>query len=79
LSKKYDKVENMGGLTTLCHRCHISKHVNKNVLGKNRFNILKNQTNKIKKLKKNKVSLDNIGKIFGVSGVAIRQHLIKHG
>lgn len=34
LSRKYDRVENLDGLITLCHKCHMSKHVSKEKFAK---------------------------------------------
>lgn len=73
-SQKYDRISEMDGLITLCHKCHLSLHVNKDKL--RRKGKLLGKTKEIKKLLKQGKTYAAVGAHFGVSQAAISKHLI---
>lgn len=74
-SRGYDRVSDMQGLITLCHSCHLSKHVDKIKFRVYLNSPLKNQTERIQYLIKCGLSRDEIGRVYGVSSAAISKHL----
>lgn len=72
-SRKYDRKSDMGGLTTLCHACHIGKHVSKHKFTKH--GVLKHLGEHIDHLRDVEgLTYDAIGARLGVSGAAIGQN-----
>lgn len=77
-SRGYDRKEDMKGLITICHSCHMSLgHIYPRA--KKRWGVLNGETAFIVEMRQNGDSYDRIGRRFGVSAVSVRQHLIRVG
>ena len=75
-SRKYDKVSEMNGLITLCHKCHYNRHDRSEKL--NNFNHNRPRINikrdlEIIKLRKERYKLHEIGEKYGISRERVRQ------
>lgn len=68
-SRGYDSVNDMDGLITLCHKCHMSKHVDRKKFGKGP--ILAPHKDEIARLREQGVSYEVLGKKYRVSGTAV--------
>lgn len=76
-SRSYDKVSEMDGLITLCHKCHFNRH-DKSKKFENcgsEYKISDKKFNAIIVARKNGISLRKIGKTFGVTGETIRLNI----
>lgn len=73
-SRSYDRVADIDGLVTLCHKCHRLKHdktkYGKRILPKYRFARIRIRWARFRGL-----PYDKIGKRFGVSGQAVYFYL----
>lgn len=76
-SKAYDKVSDIKGLVTLCHKCHYNRPEHKcmNREWKGRVVDL-NKYEDIKKMRQQRYTLREIGEKYGVSRERIRQILL---
>lgn len=75
MSRKYDKVGTIGGLITLCHKCHFNRPEHNH---KGRPRIVDEKRYKdIVKMRANRFTLREIGEKYGVSRERIRQILLK--
>ena len=87
-SKGYDKKEDMGGMITLCHKCHYSlpehtihskgykDNIMKTIYGINGYKKYLERNNKIILMRQQRFKLREIGEKFGISHERVRQILI---
>lgn len=81
LSRKYDRISSIGGLITLCHRCHFNRpehSVKKKGWGNRLSKVSPKEYSNIRKLRDQRLTLKEIGGIYGVTRERIRQILLIH-
>jgi transposase-like protein len=75
-SRGYDKLEDMDGLVTLCHKCHFNRH---DWAGVKKSKIIPlNELKKTQQLRDSGLTLREVGEIIGISREGVRWRLIKY-
>ena len=67
-SRGYDRTEDMSGLTTLCHKCHLNLHIVRKKMGKKKLGRKKGL---IRGFLKQGIGYDKIAKKLGASYTAV--------
>lgn len=75
-SRKYDGIDEIDGLATLCHKCHMGNHVREKIRSQKK-KLTKEKIEAARILRATGMSYEKIADAIGSSGVNVRKHLLK--